>query len=119
MSGGHVAVEGGVAIGEDRPTCGRDPVPGSVGSREHGRGRVPSTHGTDRSASAHGAAERGAAAETLAEMANVKGLTVDHILPTMDEWEIYPRIAVAVPPWTTCAGAPPRKFTFHPAFARA
>jgi malate dehydrogenase (oxaloacetate-decarboxylating) len=38
----------------------------------------------------------GAAAETLAEMANVKGLTVDHILPTMDEWEIYPRIAVAV-----------------------
>ncbi len=38
----------------------------------------------------------GAAAETLAGMANVKGLTVDHILPTMDEWEIYPRIAVAV-----------------------
>jgi malate dehydrogenase (oxaloacetate-decarboxylating) len=38
----------------------------------------------------------GAAAETLAEAANIKGLTVDHILPTMDEWEIYPRMAVAV-----------------------
>jgi malate dehydrogenase (oxaloacetate-decarboxylating) len=38
----------------------------------------------------------GAAAETLASMAAVQGLTPDHILPTMDEWEIYPRIAVAV-----------------------
>ncbi len=37
-----------------------------------------------------------AAAEALAEMAEAKGLQPDHILPTMDEWEIFPREAVAV-----------------------
>ena len=37
-----------------------------------------------------------AASETLAEMAEEKGLTPDHILPTMDEWDVFPREAAAV-----------------------
>jgi len=37
-----------------------------------------------------------AAAEALAQMAGKKGLTPDYLLPTMDEWEVFPREAVAV-----------------------
>jgi len=37
-----------------------------------------------------------AAATALAEMAEKKGLTPEYILPTMDEWEVYPREAAAV-----------------------
>jgi len=37
-----------------------------------------------------------AAAEELAKFAREKGLTEDYIAPTMDEWEVYPREAVAV-----------------------
>jgi malate dehydrogenase (oxaloacetate-decarboxylating) len=37
-----------------------------------------------------------AAATALAEMAEKKGLTAEYILPTMDEWEVYPREAAAV-----------------------
>jgi malate dehydrogenase (oxaloacetate-decarboxylating) len=37
-----------------------------------------------------------AAANTLAGMAANKGLSPDHILPKMDEWEIFPREAAAV-----------------------
>jgi malate dehydrogenase (oxaloacetate-decarboxylating) len=37
-----------------------------------------------------------AAATALAEMAETKGLTTDYILPTMDEWEVFPREAAAV-----------------------
>jgi malate dehydrogenase (oxaloacetate-decarboxylating) len=37
-----------------------------------------------------------AAAEELARCAELTGLAENHILPTMDEWEIYPRIAAAV-----------------------
>jgi malate dehydrogenase (oxaloacetate-decarboxylating) len=37
-----------------------------------------------------------AAAEALAEMAVEKGLDEEHILPTMDDWEVYPREAAAV-----------------------
>ncbi|MCZ7540662.1 MAG: NADP-dependent malic enzyme [Anaerolineae bacterium] len=37
-----------------------------------------------------------AASETLAHMAEEKGLSPDHLLPTMDEWEIFPREAAAV-----------------------
>ncbi|MCE1245924.1 MAG: NADP-dependent malic enzyme [Firmicutes bacterium] len=36
-----------------------------------------------------------AAAEALAEIAEAKGMHEDHILPSMDEWEIYPGVAVA------------------------
>lgn len=35
-------------------------------------------------------------AEELARCAEIKGLSEEHILPTMDEWEIYPRQAAAV-----------------------
>jgi len=37
-----------------------------------------------------------AAAEALAGMAEEQGLHEEHILPTMDDWEVYPREAVAV-----------------------
>ncbi|MEK7449600.1 MAG: NADP-dependent malic enzyme [Planctomycetota bacterium] len=37
-----------------------------------------------------------AAAEELARCAEDKGLKEDHLIPTMDEWEVYPREAVAV-----------------------
>ena len=37
-----------------------------------------------------------AAANELAKCAREKGLTEDYIAPTMDEWEVYPREAVAV-----------------------
>ena len=37
-----------------------------------------------------------AAATALAEMAETKGLSPDYILPTMDEWEVFPREAAAV-----------------------
>ncbi|TEU12407.1 MAG: NADP-dependent malic enzyme, partial [Anaerolineales bacterium] len=37
-----------------------------------------------------------AAANALADMAEEKGLTSEYILPTMDEWEVFPREAAAV-----------------------
>ncbi len=37
-----------------------------------------------------------AAAEELARCATLKGLADNHILPTMDEWEVFPRVAAAV-----------------------
>jgi malate dehydrogenase (oxaloacetate-decarboxylating) len=37
-----------------------------------------------------------AAANELAVCAREKGLTEDYIAPTMDEWEVFPREAVAV-----------------------
>jgi malate dehydrogenase (oxaloacetate-decarboxylating) len=37
-----------------------------------------------------------AAAEELARFAEERGITEDNIMPTMDEWEVFPREAVAV-----------------------
>ncbi len=37
-----------------------------------------------------------AAAEELAAFAEEKGLRDDYIIPTMEEWEVYPRVAAAV-----------------------
>jgi malate dehydrogenase (oxaloacetate-decarboxylating) len=37
-----------------------------------------------------------AAAEELAKCAEDKGLSEDYLIPTMDEWEVFPREAVAV-----------------------
>ena len=37
-----------------------------------------------------------AAAEELARCATLKGLAENHILPTMDEWQVFPRVAAAV-----------------------
>jgi malate dehydrogenase (oxaloacetate-decarboxylating) len=36
-----------------------------------------------------------AAAQALAAYAEERGMTEDTILPRMDEWEVFPRIAVA------------------------
>jgi malate dehydrogenase (oxaloacetate-decarboxylating) len=37
-----------------------------------------------------------AAAQELAKCAEDKGLDPDYIIPTMDEWEVFPREATAV-----------------------
>ncbi len=37
-----------------------------------------------------------AAARELAKCAEDKGINEDYLIPTMDEWEVYPRVAVAV-----------------------
>ena len=37
-----------------------------------------------------------AAAEELAKVAEDKGLSADYIMPTMDDWEVFPREAAAV-----------------------
>ena len=37
-----------------------------------------------------------AAAHALADMATMKGLNSEYILPTMDEWDVFPREAAAV-----------------------
>jgi malate dehydrogenase (oxaloacetate-decarboxylating) len=37
-----------------------------------------------------------AAASELAKLAEERGLREDYIVPTMDDWEVYPREAVAV-----------------------
>jgi malate dehydrogenase (oxaloacetate-decarboxylating) len=37
-----------------------------------------------------------AAAIALAKMAEDKGLSEEYILPTMEEWEVYPRVAAAI-----------------------
>ncbi len=37
-----------------------------------------------------------AAAHELADIANDKGIREEYLIPTMDEWEVYPREAVAV-----------------------
>jgi malate dehydrogenase (oxaloacetate-decarboxylating) len=37
-----------------------------------------------------------AAAKELARCAEEKGINEEYILPTMDEWEVYPRVAAAV-----------------------
>ncbi|HEX9746438.1 MAG TPA: NADP-dependent malic enzyme [bacterium] len=37
-----------------------------------------------------------AASYELANCAEIKGMQEDHLIPTMDEWEVYPREAVAV-----------------------
>ena len=37
-----------------------------------------------------------AAAHALADMATERGLSPDYLLPTMDEWDVFPREAAAV-----------------------
>ncbi|MCK4693004.1 MAG: hypothetical protein KAT23_05205, partial [Anaerolineales bacterium] len=37
-----------------------------------------------------------AAANALADMAVEQGLSPEHILPTMDDWQVFPREAAAV-----------------------
>ena len=52
-----------------------------------------------------------AAAYELAKCAEDKGLREDHLLPTMDEWEVFPREAVAVAKKAMEQGVARLKFT--------
>jgi malate dehydrogenase (oxaloacetate-decarboxylating) len=45
-----------------------------------------------------------AAAVELARFAEEKGIGPDYIIPTMEEWEVYPRVAAAVAEWLSRNG---------------
>ena len=60
-----------------------------------------------------------AAAEELAKCAEDKGLSGEHLLPTMDEWEVYPREAVAVGQKAIEQGVARIKMTPEQAFKKA
>ncbi len=45
-----------------------------------------------------------AAAVELARYAEEKGIGPDYIIPTMEEWEVYPRVAAAVADWLSKEG---------------
>jgi malate dehydrogenase (oxaloacetate-decarboxylating) len=60
-----------------------------------------------------------AAAEELAKCAEDKGLSENYLLPTMDEWEVYPREAVAVGQKAIEQGVARIKFTPEEAFKKA
>ncbi len=52
-----------------------------------------------------------AAAESLAESAEKKGINEDYILPTMDEWEVYINEAIACGMQAIKEGVARRKLT--------
>ncbi len=60
-----------------------------------------------------------AAAYALADMAVEKGLTPDYILPTMDEWEVFPREAAAVAAKAVEQGLAQLPCTYEEEFTRA
>ncbi|MCX5803647.1 MAG: malate dehydrogenase, partial [Proteobacteria bacterium] len=60
-----------------------------------------------------------AAAYELAKCAEDKGLREDHLLPTMDEWEVFPREAVAVAKKAMEQGVARLKFTEKELFQMA
>ncbi|MHA2247955.1 MAG: NAD(P)-dependent malic enzyme, partial [Candidatus Hodarchaeales archaeon] len=60
-----------------------------------------------------------AAAMELAKTAQDKELTPDYIIPTMDEWEVFPREAVAVGQQAIKEGIARLKLTRHEALERA
>jgi len=60
-----------------------------------------------------------AAAYELAKCAEDKGLREDYLLPTMDEWEIFPREAVAVAKKAMEQGVARLKFTEKELFQMA
>ncbi len=53
-----------------------------------------------------------AAAEEIALFAREKGLREDYIIPTMEEWELYPRVAAAVASKATEQGVARRPTTY-------
>jgi malate dehydrogenase (oxaloacetate-decarboxylating) len=59
------------------------------------------------------------AAEELAKCAEDKGLNENYLLPTMDEWEVYPREAVAVGQKAIEQGMARIKLTPEQAFTKA
>jgi len=60
-----------------------------------------------------------AAAESLAQMAQAKGLSPDYILPTMDEWDVFPREAAAVAMKAQEQGVARRGTTYEAEYERA
>jgi malate dehydrogenase (oxaloacetate-decarboxylating) len=60
-----------------------------------------------------------AAAIELAKTAEEKGLSSDYIIPTMDDWEVFPREAVAVGQQAIKEGGARLKLTRQEAFERA
>ena len=60
-----------------------------------------------------------AASESLAQMAEEKGLTPDYILPTMDEWDVFPREAAAVAMKAQEQGVAQRSTTYEEEYERA
>jgi malate dehydrogenase (oxaloacetate-decarboxylating) len=60
-----------------------------------------------------------AAAYELAKCAEDKGLREDYLLPTMDEWEVFPREAVAVAKKAMEQGVARLKFTEKELFQMA
>ncbi|NDJ77980.1 MAG: malate dehydrogenase, partial [Chloroflexi bacterium] len=59
------------------------------------------------------------ASETLAQMAEEKGLSPDYILPTMDEWDVFPREAAAVAMKAQEQGVARLTTTYDEEYARA
>lgn len=60
-----------------------------------------------------------AAAHALADMAVEHGLTPDYILPTMDEWEVFPREAAAVAAKAVEQGIARKPATYQEEYERA
>ncbi|MCD4684764.1 MAG: malate dehydrogenase, partial [Anaerolineae bacterium] len=60
-----------------------------------------------------------AASETLAQMAEEKGLTPEYILPSMDEWDVFPREAAAVAMKAQEQGVALHTTTYDEEYARA
>jgi malate dehydrogenase (oxaloacetate-decarboxylating) len=60
-----------------------------------------------------------AAAEALAGMAEEKGLNPEYILPTMDEWEVFPREAAAVAAKAVEEGVARKPTTYEEEFNNA
>jgi malate dehydrogenase (oxaloacetate-decarboxylating) len=60
-----------------------------------------------------------AAAHALADMAAEKGLNPEYILPTMDEWEVFPREAAAVAVQAVTQGIARRPTTYKEEYQRA
>jgi malic enzyme len=60
-----------------------------------------------------------AAAEELAEFAEEKGLSKDHIIPNMTEWEVYPRVACRVGEKAVKLGLARRRISMDEIYERA
>jgi malate dehydrogenase (oxaloacetate-decarboxylating) len=60
-----------------------------------------------------------AAARELAKIAEDKGMREDHLLPTMDDWEVFPREAVAVGQKAIEQGVAQLELTPQQAFEKA
>jgi malate dehydrogenase (oxaloacetate-decarboxylating) len=60
-----------------------------------------------------------AAANALAEMAVEQGLSPDHILPTMDDWQVFPREAAAVAAKAVEEGIARKTMTYDEELANA